>query len=222
MAGGMQANGTRVRSLATTAFSQVLGGDGIGLAVSAAFAFDSSSAQNQPSVFYASAENDLFPSTDGGNSFTEAIAGLRGTLPFFVRLARDTVAGDVFLTFTGSPAAFYKTSGLGSWVDASGTLHWQDSNQDTTGFTTTTGQTIGLRNLTAHPKAAGVWGAVSNRFTYATADGGAHWLVGIQPKPPGSIASAPGIYLLSSIAFDPADTTGKTYYVTSLAPDLID
>lgn len=220
MAGGMQDDGTRVRAGPTTTFNQVLGGDGIGLAVSAAT--DNLSGQYEPSVFYASAENDIFLSTDGGNNWTEAIAGLTGSLPFFVRLARDSVAGDVFLTFTGSPAAFYKTSGLGHWAKVLGTLHWLDSNQDTAGFTTVSGQTIGLRNLTAHPKGAGVWGVVSNRFTYATANGGTLWTVGIQPKPACSSAVCPGIHLLSSIAFDPDDTSGKTYYVTSLAPDLID
>ena len=219
VAGGMQDDGTRARAGASPTFNQVIGGDGIGLAVGASAAHVGTS--DVPAIFYASAENHLYLSTDGGDSWTDASTGLTGTLPFFVRIARDTAAGDVFLTFTGSPAAFYQRSGS-VWQDASGVLHWQDSGTDTAGFTTTNGQAIGLRNLAAHPAKAGVWGAVSNRFTYATADGGAHWLVGLQPKPAGSAATSPGIYRLSSIAFDPDDTSGKTYYVGSMAGDLID
>src|SRR5207237_9954162 len=62
------------------------------------------------------------------------------------------------------------------------------------------------------------WGALSNRFAYVTTDSGAHWYVGA-PRPAGSAA---GAYGLSSVALDPADTTGNTFYVTSIAMHLVD
>ncbi|HUJ28725.1 MAG TPA: hypothetical protein VLW85_22045 [Myxococcales bacterium] len=222
VAGGMQDNGTRVREGNSTTFNQVFGGDGIGVAVGA-------SAQNVqglgdvPALFYATAASSptIVLSNDGGQSFIDATTGITGTLPFFVRLARDTKAGDVFLTYTSSPPAFYRTVGAGVWADASGHLHWQDSGQTIAGFNTVNGQAIGLRNLAAHPAVALTWGAISNRFTYVTTDGGVNWLVGLNPAPTGTPAGS-GIWELSSIAFDPDDTTGRTYYVTSVAGTVLD
>jgi photosystem II stability/assembly factor-like uncharacterized protein len=219
IAGGMQDNGTRVRFGETTTFNQVLGGDGIGLAVSAATKFDATLQVDVPEIFFASVAGGLYRSTDGGQSFDRFTSGLE-SLPFFVRIVRAAAAPEQYLTFSDTPAGVYRwQSGTPSWTSVSGVLHWQDSNRDTRGFTTVDGTQIGLRNLAAHPASARVWGAVSNRYTYVTSDGGAHWLVGVHPRPP---QSAGGVYLLSSIAFDPSDPTGQRYYITSLATALID
>ncbi len=219
VAGGLQDNGTRLRDGETTTFNQLVGGDGTGLAVSASTHVDAALHRDVPDVFLASVPGEIFLSGNGGQDFDDFTAGLAG-LPFLVRIGRDTVAGNTFLTFAGSPAAFYRwTIGDPGWTDVSGKLHWQDSNLDTIGFNTVDGAPIGLRNLAAHPRRAGVWAAVSNRYTYMTADGGAHWLVGVQPRPSGS---AGGAYLLSSVEFDPTDLSGRTYYVSSLATSLID
>ncbi len=214
VAGGLQDNGTRLRAGDSTTFNQILGGDGIGLAVSA-----STDAQGVPRAFLASVAGGIYLSRDGGQTFNRFTTGL-APLPFFVRIARETAVGDSYLTFSGDPAGFYRwRDGEAGWSKVSGTLHWQDSNRDTLGFTPVDGPPIGLRNLAAHPRRAGVWGAVSNRFSYMTADGGAHWLVGVQPRPSGSSG---GAYLLSSIEFDPEDATGATYYVTTLSTSLVD
>jgi hypothetical protein len=218
VAGGMQDNGTRVRFGETTTFNQVLGGDGIGLAVSATTHVDGTLQVAVPDNFFASVAGGLYRSTDGGQTFARFISGLPG-LPFFVRIVRAGAAPEQFLTFSDPAGVYAWRSGAQSWRNVSGILHWQDTNRNTTGFTTVDGTPIGLRNLAAHPANAQVWGAISNRYTYMTSDGGGHWLVGVQQRPPGSAA---GTYLLSSIEFDPGDPSGRTYYVTTLATALID
>jgi len=219
VAGGLQDNGTRVRLGETTVFNQVLGGDGIGLAVSATTHVDATLQVEVPDNFFASVAGGLYRSTDGGQTFARFTSGL-APLPFFVRIVRAGATPEQFLTFSGQPAGVYQwRSGTQSWTNVSGILHWQDSNRNTTGFITVDGTTIGLRNLAAHPGSTQVWAAVSNRYAYMTNDGGSHWLVGIQQRPQGS---AGGTYLLSSIEFDPRDASGRTYYVTSLATALID
>ena len=224
VAGGMQDNGTRVRSTdparPPTTFNQLLGGDGIGLAVSATTHPEPAlNNADVPDIFFASVAGGLYRSTDGGQVFAPFTSGL-APLPFFVRIVRVMGAQDKYLTFSGTPAGVYSwPGGTQAWTNVSGVLHWQDSNRDTTGFTTVDGSPIGLRNLAVHPRSAQIWGAVSNRYAYVTADGGAHWLVGVQPRPP---QSAGGAYLLSSLEFDPTVATGRTYYVTTLATELID
>ena len=219
IAGGLQDNGTRLRVRDTTTFNQVLGGDGIGVAVSALTHVDPTLQTEVPDVFLASAPGFLYRSTDGGQTFQRFTTGL-APLPFFVRIGRDATPGDAFVTFSVKPAGFYRwQKGELAWRNVSGTLHWQDSNRSTVGFTTVEGTVIGLRNLATHPRRAGAWAAVSNRYTYMTTDGGANWLVGLQPRPAGATG---GTYLFSSIEFDPTDDSGKTYYVTSVATVLID
>ena len=234
--GGLQDNGTRVRVLdstgaGTTVFNQLLGGDGIGQAVSAGtHLLPAPLGNGVPDAFLATVEYGIYKSTDGGNNWSEFGTsshknGLVNPLPFFVRLARDEAASDpqTFLTYT-KPAAVYRSIGSiggGIWQDVSGMLHWQNPTAVTTrGFTTATGNAaISLRNIATHPGKAGLWGAVSNKFAYVTPDGGANWNVSVQPKPPGA---AGGVYGMTSIALDPGDVTGRTYYVTFSATMLVD
>jgi photosystem II stability/assembly factor-like uncharacterized protein len=223
VAGGMQDNGTRVRFGQTTTFNQVLGGDGIGLAVSAKTRFDPSLQVEVPEILLASVAGGLFRSTDGGQNFSRFTGGL-GRLPFLVRIVR-TAAPDVFLTLGGAPAGIFKWQvGTPFWTMPLTTLQWQDLGLTTNGFATVEGTPISLRNLAAHPNAPQIWAAVSNRFTYMTTDGGAHWLVGVQPRPhkPDGTLQAGGAYLFSSVEFDPRDPSGQSYYITSLAANLID
>jgi hypothetical protein len=217
--GGMQDNGTRMRVGETTTFNQVLGGDGIGVAMSARTHVDPLG-EDVPDILLASVPGGLYKSTDSGQTFVSFTQGL-ARLPFFVRIVRVTARQDnFFLTFSASPAGVYRwQDGASGWTSASGRLYWQDSGRSTTGFTTVDGTPIGLRNLAAHPRRPTVWAAVSNRFTYMTNDGGENWLVGVQPR---TVASEGGAYLLSSIEFDPVDESGNTYYVTTVAPALID
>ena len=222
--GGLQDNGTRLRVGESSTFNQVLGGDGIGVALSRSALVDASG-YVVPEMFLASRAGNIVRSGDGGRTFESFTNGL-GPLPFFVRIARDVGhdgAPDLFLTFSDAPSSFYKwRKGDAGWTSASGTLHWQDSGRDTNGFVTPDGLAVGLRNLTAHPKVEGTWAAVSNRFAYVTTDFGAHWLVSVQPKP--DPTSVIGVQRLSSVEFDPTDPTGtgKTYYITTVASSLVD
>jgi hypothetical protein len=166
----------------------------------------------------------VYRSTDGGKNWTKFNGGLTKALPFLVRLIREEAAAapDSFLTFSAPAAVFQSVAGA-DWSDISGILHWKDplgaGVGDFVGFTTPTGGSIGLRNLATHPGRAGVYGAVSNKYAYLTTDGGANWNVSKQAKVPGSTL---GAYGLSSIAFDPADLTGQTYYMTSKAMSITD
>lgn len=214
VAGGLQDNGTRLRTGDGTTFNQVLGGDGIDVAVSAG------AATGVPDAILGSSPGKMFRSTNGGSSWTDLTRnGAFGSdrLPFFVRIARDTASADgqTFVTYTGTPTKVYQSVGGAGWVDISGYLLWPDGNIKQ-GFLTPPGGTIELRNIATHPAVSGVYGVVSNKYAYVTANGGMNWTVSTQPAPLGT-PSGTGVYQLSSIAFDPRDTTGKTYYVASNA-----
>jgi len=201
----------------------ILGGDGIGLAVSSSTHPDSSLQTDVPDVFLASVPGAVFRSTDGGQTFNRFTTGL-ARLPFLVRMIGvGSPQGQYFLTFSGSPAGVYRWPvGDFTWSSVSGTLFWLDSSQSTTGFTTVDGAAIALRNLAAHPRQSNVWAAVSNKFTYLTTDGGLNWLVGVQPRPAGTPTGSPGAYLLTSVEFDPTDPSGNSYYATTIAAALVD
>ena len=221
--GGLQDNGTRLRAGESSIFNQVLGGDGVGVALSRSALVDASG-YVVPEMFLAARAGDIARSRDGGRTFESFTKDL-GPLPFFVRIARDAgrpAAPDLFLTFSAAPSSFYKWQvGESGWTNASGTVRWQDSGgAETNGFVTPAGLAVGLRNLTAHPDQEGTWAAVSNRFAYVTTDFGAHWLASVQPKP--NPASAIGAHLLSSVEFDRTDLSGKTYYITTVASSLVD
>ena len=214
--GGLQDNGTRARVGATTTFNQVFGGDGVGVAVSG------DAVAGHPGTLLVTVPGKIVRSTDGGATFGPFTAGLRLPLPFLVRLQRDTAAADPasFLTFTAVgqaasgqliPGSVFRSVAGGDWVDKGGQLHWQ-TGEVTQGFVPPGASTaaIALRALGTHP-AASVWGAVSNRYAYFTSNGGADWFVSRQPAQPGGS----GALLLSSIAFDPRDASGRSYYVTS-------
>lgn len=223
--GGLQDNGTRMRTSANpTTFNQVLGGDGIGVSVSADFT------ANGPAVIMGSTAGHMYRSTDVGANWSRFESGVSGAIPFFVRYTRDTAATgkQTFLTFTDSTssatAQVLRSAAGVPWADISGHLHWPGpGNPVTVGFQTPDSppKQIGLHALTAHPGVAGLYGASSNRYTYVTTDGGLNWTVGLQPKPvPG--AANPGVYDTTSIAFDPTDLTGHTIYLTTGAHVLDD
>ena len=213
--GGLQDNGTRLRSGTTTTFNQVYGGDGVGVAVSG----DATS--TAPATLLASVPGKILRTVDGGANWAEFVAGLQYELPFLVRLQRDAAAAGpaTFLTFTGVArtasgtvlqGSVFRTVSGADWTDVGRLLHWQ-TGETTQGFLAPTGAAIELRNLGTH-SAASVWGAVSNKFAYVTANGGADWTVSKQPALPGAAA---GAILLSSIAFDPSDPSGRSFYLTS-------
>ena len=95
VAGGMQDNGTRVRVGASTTFNQLLGGDGIGVAVSA----DTGQLKDGtlvPKVLVASSEFKLFRSNDGGQNWAAQTSGTTNQLRavWLADANTGTVVGD--------------------------------------------------------------------------------------------------------------------------------
>src|SRR5262249_35037700 len=111
--GGLQDNGTRLRSPnpgKPTTFDQVFGGDGFGVAVSQ-FTHDAGGAQ-VPDALLVSVPGGIFRSANGGFDFDRFVSGL-APLPFFVRLARDAAADDVFLNYSAAPTTRFYRRGPG-------------------------------------------------------------------------------------------------------------
>lgn len=111
--GGLQDNGTRVRSGATSTFNATIGGDGFGSLVHA-----KNASLMLGSIYYA----DAYKSTDGGSNFTESITGITGAKDgakanFWTRFYAfpgDTTGNTVF-TFTNA-AIFKSTDFGGNWA----------------------------------------------------------------------------------------------------------
>ncbi|MBL0312145.1 MAG: PKD domain-containing protein [Holophagaceae bacterium] len=108
--GGLQDNGTRVRSAATATFNATIGGDGFGSMIHA-----KNASLMLGSIYYA----DAYKSTDGGANFTESITGITGAKDgakanFWTRFYAfpgDTTGNTVF-TFTN--ASIFKSTDFGS------------------------------------------------------------------------------------------------------------
>lgn len=218
---GLQDNGTRMRIGDTTLFDAVNGGDGVGVAVSRGFTTQASGAV-VPRMQLGGNFNNIVRSDDGG-SFSKFIDGLGGQAPAdLVPFAVDLAATDdrVFLTATnaiqGSPAgdqSIYRSVGGAPWVKIVGSVTAADGTTRNTLAATGTNN-LGLRRITAYPKKAGVYAVNSNRFTWVTSDGGAHWFngnfVGSDPN-----LAPDGLVSTSGIDFDPSDTTFGTLIATS-------
>ena len=244
--GGTQDNGTRVRASNSTLFDDIIGGDGVGVAVSAdtAFADDpKSDGKIVPAAILAGNFHTILrsiPGTDYRNpldiTFDLFQDGLGKNLPpELVPFAVDRAAtsSQTFLTVTDPPdSAVYRTTGPpatangrnprewpNSWEKIVGTVHAADGTTRTT-FNPPNPPAVSLRAISAHAKAAGVYGAVSNRYAFATSDGGSNWYVGNYV---GSSPSKPdGISRLSGISFDPSDSGFKTFWVSSRAYTMLD
>ena len=219
--GGFQDNDTRMRSLNSpngpSTFDMVFGGDGVGVAVS------SDANTNGPAVALTSTPGGLYRSTTGGTigSWAPATGGLKGPLPFFVRLTTDPAAtgGQTFLTFTDPPdtSLYSSDAGLG-WTALQGVVHYPDTSTtaDFQTFTPVGKTATALHDLAAHGKKAGVYAVDGNGgIVYSTVNNGADWTAS---NVLGTNASRNmGIKGTAGIAFDWSDPTGATFYVTSQA-----
>ncbi len=112
MIGGLQDNGTRVRSGATSTFNATIGGDGFGSLVHA-----KNASLMLGSIYYA----DAYKSTDGGANFTESITGITGAKDgakanFWTRFYAfpGDATGNTVFTFTNA-AIFKSTDFGGNW-----------------------------------------------------------------------------------------------------------
>ena len=225
---GFQDNGTRLRDASSSpgTFDQVLGGDGVGVAVSAAIS------RGVPDAILATQPlHAIRRSTRGGaaGTWSTFMIGLppadSASIPFFIRLVSDPSAADgqTFVTFTFRPERHvYRSSGGGAWTRIDrGAIHHANGATDSS-FTDYAGTAVDFRYLAAHDKQAGVYAVAASAGTiFVTPDGGANWwgsaILGTGPQ-----QSALGVKSATSVAFDPGDPTGTRFWAANEATTAFD
>jgi hypothetical protein len=192
--GGMQDNGTRLRSGGTTTFNQVIGGDGFGTDVHGL------NAQLMlGSVYY----TQIRKSTDGGSTFASACTGIAecgngSSAPFFTRIVPVPSDATKNTVLTSSNTKIYRSTNYATNWSALGTSGLpSDLLIRNFGVSATNANLLGI---------AGTAGRVA-----LSTDGGTTWtLVPMTALPDNGLS-------MSSVAFDPAVPT--TIFVSSVAPD---
>jgi hypothetical protein len=191
--GGLQDNGTRVRSTTTsTTFNQTLGGDGFGSNINT-----SNGSQMLGSLYY----TRIYKSTDAGQTFASASSGIAesnnsSSAPFNTKIVPWLGDGTGNTVFTHVNLKVYKsTNYAGSWTALG-----------TTGLPTSGN----IRNVGVANANANVVGTVWNGGNvYLTSNGGASWTHATSPTNNG--------LSLSYVWFDTTNT--NTVYVASVAPN---
>lgn len=225
---GLQDNGTRLRDTSSFAgtFDQVLGGDGVGVAVSTAIS------GGVPAAILASQpQHAIRRSTRGGaaGTWTTFMTGLPApdslSVPFFIRLVSDPSApdGQTFVTFMmGLARHVYRSTAGGAWTRIDlGIIHRASGATDTA-FTDYAGRPADFRYLAAHDKQPGVYAVAATSGTiFVTADGGANWW-GSAILGTGAQQTALGVKSATGVAFDPTDPTGTRYWAASEATTAFD
>ncbi|HSN26444.1 MAG TPA: choice-of-anchor D domain-containing protein [Kofleriaceae bacterium] len=197
--GGLQDNGTRVRSGTTSTFNQYLGGDGFGSHIN-----QTDATQMLGTLYY----DRIYKSTDSGITWSLASTGISesnnsSTATFITRINPRELTNELY---TFSNLKVYKsTNYAGSWSVAGTAV-------------TTTGV---IRNVGVAWDNANYIGVVgSGGRVWLTSNGGSTWTLVATGKDGTDPTSLPGNQLsLSDIRFDPADPTHKTIWVASVAPD---
>ncbi|HXU30664.1 MAG TPA: hypothetical protein VN851_08825 [Thermoanaerobaculia bacterium] len=191
--GGLQDNGTRVRSGTTTIYDQRIGGDGFGSNINKANA-----SLMLGSLYYA----QILKSTNGGTSFASSCSGITecgnsSTAPFNTGIVAwaGSATGDTVFTWSNTKA-YRSTNFGGSW-----------SALGTTGLPTTN---LFLRGFGVAFSNANTMGLLANsgRVFFST-NGGTSWTQAASPPNNG--------LSMSSVWFD--TITPSTAYVSSVAPD---
>ncbi|MBV8756702.1 MAG: choice-of-anchor D domain-containing protein [Deltaproteobacteria bacterium] len=198
--GGLQDNGTRVRSGTTSTFNQYIGGDGFGAHMN-----QTNAAQMLGSLYY----DQIYKSTDSGVTWSNASTGITEsnnstTAPFITRINPRAQTNELY---TFSNFKVYKsTNYAASWAVAGTPV-------------TNTGL---IRNVGVAWDNANFIGVVgSGGRVWLSSNGGTTWTQVASGKDDGMTPTAlPGNQLsLSDIRFDPADATHNTIFVASVAPD---
>ncbi len=159
---GLQDNGTRVRSGATSVFNQPIGGDGFGSDVNA------SNASNMLGSLYYSR---VYKSTNGGSSFAQSCTGISecnnsSTAPFITQIATWTGDATGNTVYTTSNTKVYKSTNYATSWTALGI----------TGLTNTTADPLFIRNVSvAHSDASRVGVAANGGRVFLTTNGGTSW-----------------------------------------------
>lgn len=190
---GLQDNGTRVRSGATSTFNQEIGGDGFDVDMHKVNA-----KQMLGTLYYAR----IYRSTDGGLNFASASSGITesnnsSTAPFTTRLTAYPGDATGNTVFTFSNTKVYKTTNYATSWTALGV----------TGLPTSG---LIIRNVGVAANNASVIGIAANSGrVFLTNNGGASWT---------QAAATPNNGLsMNDVQFDP--TNNNIVYTVSVAPD---
>ena len=190
--GGLQDNGTRVRSGSTSIFNQTIGGDGFGCDIHPL---------NGQLVLGSLYNTRIQKSTDGGLTFGSACAGISecgtGGAPFFTKIvpSESDLSGNTVYTFVNTRV--YRSSNYAS-------------NWSPLGRTGLPGSNLFIRNFGVAPSTEQILGIVANGGrVFLSNNAGASW------KAPAALPNN-GLSL-SYISFDPTDP--NIVYVASVAPD---
>ena len=198
--GGLQDNGTRVRSGTTTTWNQYLGGDGFGTHMN-----QTTASQMIGTLYY----DRVYKSTDSGLTWSAASTGIsesnNSTTAVFITRINPRAQTNELYTFTAFKV--YKSTNYAASWSVAGTA------------VTSTGV---IRNIGVAWDNANYIGVVgSGGRVWLTSNGGTTWTQVANGKDDGTDpTSLPGNQLsLSDIRFDPSDATHKTIWVASVAPD---
>ncbi len=216
--GGLQDNGTRLRSVDSPGgpgtFDQIFGGDGFGVATSRELdptgLFPALMVVTEPG---GTAQGSYFATSNGGKKFFN-LGSTPAGVPFHTRLIADTAADDpiTFLTLsnptTSQAGVVWRSSALSDWTSINGTIRAADGTPLGTFQSPAASGAVGLNNVATHPTVAGIYGiAAGAGVVFATSDGGANWfqsgLLGTNPSNPNRWVGR-----VASVAFDPSDPTG--------------
>ena len=189
--GGLQDNGTRVRSGSTTVYNQYVGGDGFGSDINR-----SNGSTMLGSLYYARIQK----STNGGTSFTQSCSGITecGTTnaPFLTKVVawKGDATGNT--VYTSSNTKIYKsTNYAGTWSALGTSGLAADLQIRNLGVAQSSNSYVGI---------AGTAGRV-----YLSSNGGASWTLAASPPNNG--------LSMSWVHFD--TTNPQVVYVASVAPD---
>ncbi len=191
--GGLQDNGTRVRSGSTTIYDQRIGGDGFGSNINRANA-----SLMLGSLYYA----QILKSTNGGTSWANSCSGItecgnNATAPFNTGIVEWTGSATGNTVYTWSNTKAYRSTNYGGSWTALGV----------TGLPTTSLFLRGLGVAFSNSNTLGLL-ANSGRVFFST-NGGTSWTQATSPPNNG--------LSMSSIWFD--TIAPSTAYVASVAPD---
>lgn len=205
MIGGLQDNGTRLRTKSTfTTFNQVIGADGFGVGIGK---FTSGSmpagctSGSWGSLLLGSIYGVIYRSTDCGGSFAAAMNGICKPQSqilnpaggcaadynsnFYMKLASDQAdsGGQTFLTVINNSACDPTASQCAYAYGTNTVYATHDGAGTSTGWVKANGDMPSgnfpyqLNSVSTNPKAAGQW-AVTDvvGYGYVTANSGAHWV----------------------------------------------
>jgi photosystem II stability/assembly factor-like uncharacterized protein len=189
--GGMQDNGTRLRSGATSTFNQVIGGDGFGSDV-----HPLNGLHMLGSLYY----SRVYKSTNGGVSFVSSCTGIAecgngSSGAFFTKVVPFSGDATGQTVYTASNTRVYRSTNYATSWSAVGSGGLPAD--------------IGIRNFGVSPTDASRIGiAATGGRIFLSINGGANWTLAATPPNNG--------LSMSAVAYDP---NSPTIYIASVAPD---